>query len=409
MSDANNHKAAPHQDSASGALSLTDHCSACNDNCCYWGSLCLRGDDWRIIDKYVAQHPELSDRHNAAKKMLRHAVDDILVLQKAPGVACPYLDTESNMCSVYDARPKDCRIWPLYYGPDSVVRLTVSCRCPAAEAVDVPFRRAALDEIQSVPEPERTKLFRNTIDYGYELTPVSTGDTQRSQERFIRNTTSIHVLVAATFGFALIAWVETLVQLWHGREHECLPGLYLVHYALLLAYCIVNSLRYFRAHIRLAFYLPMQARGLLPWLHELLRVFQLGAFVLLPYLMRISAWSAPLSQAEQHQNTAQLIAVIEGGTLCFVIVNAMIVLSELIWCSIIGRLVFVRDSLKYCQPPVSAYRHWAFIDLILYYLMSLLACLNTYMSPEWYLSTFALLTVLCSVSAVAEEYSSDGE
>src|SRR5690606_5821929 len=79
-------------------------CLSCANCCKTTGPLITKRDISRI-----SSHLKISESHFETK-YLRVDEDEDFVLKVLP---CPFLDLDSNMCGIYDVRPKACSDYPL--------------------------------------------------------------------------------------------------------------------------------------------------------------------------------------------------------------------------------------------------------------------------------------------------------
>lgn len=98
-------------------------CSGCGE-CCRWtGAVLLSGsDNARLAARLELSEQEFIDRHTRLAPNRRQ----LALLDQADG-SCAFLD--GNRCSVYDARPEQCRsfpyAWSVQQGCPEFDRLTV--------------------------------------------------------------------------------------------------------------------------------------------------------------------------------------------------------------------------------------------------------------------------------------------
>ena len=107
------------------AFACTD-CLACANCCRTTGPLFTQKDIERIAGHLKLRPAKFVETY------LRLDEDDDYVLQSVP---CTFLDLETNLCSIYDVRPKACREYPHtdMRGQKKLAKLTVknSEICPA--------------------------------------------------------------------------------------------------------------------------------------------------------------------------------------------------------------------------------------------------------------------------------------
>jgi Fe-S-cluster containining protein len=117
------------RDAHEQAFSCID-CMACANCCRSVGPLFTRGDIERLSAHLGLKPGVFFERY------LRIDEDDDCVLQSVP---CPFLDLETNACTVYEQRPKACREYPHTdaSGQQKLQKLTLTnaSHCPAVPEV----------------------------------------------------------------------------------------------------------------------------------------------------------------------------------------------------------------------------------------------------------------------------------
>ena len=105
-----------------------DKCSSCEGNCCIGES----GYIWISNEEieYLAKHLNLTVQ-DTINTYLFKAKYKYSIKEKALGnnnYACVFFDLEKKQCSIYDARPKQCRTFPFWdYFKDNVKEVQEEC------------------------------------------------------------------------------------------------------------------------------------------------------------------------------------------------------------------------------------------------------------------------------------------
>lgn len=85
-------------------------CSKCPAYCCSYEEIPISKADIRRLAKHFGLTPEVAERRFTKSKkgqhLLRHQKDHLF------DTVCMFLDKETRGCTVYDARPKVCHLYP---------------------------------------------------------------------------------------------------------------------------------------------------------------------------------------------------------------------------------------------------------------------------------------------------------
>lgn len=88
------------------------NCDRCPAYCCSYPRIPVQPDDVKRLARYFDLAPESAARKFTKKggepgeRILRHLPDPVF------GTACRFLDRETRVCTVYEARPGVCREYP---------------------------------------------------------------------------------------------------------------------------------------------------------------------------------------------------------------------------------------------------------------------------------------------------------
>lgn len=341
--------------------SLESACAKCKDNCCSWGPLVLLPGEWdRIRALRTDDGQDLAVRIDRASRMIESRDDGLTILQKKPGEPCPFL-SQAARCLIYEDRPRDCRIWPIYYSdPHVSPGFSIAPRCPATGADRLPtrFTRSATIEVLKTSEELHGALHHKTVSGGYELRPLLVSDLRTGSflhaafPHFRRE--MLLILLSVLFGFALVEITKTLLSL--------VPWLIIgvQRAAMLLAlviiiYFVLNCIRYVWAHVTLSAFVPLALEGhrwarLAAFVHDLMFPLQAMFFVAMALILTIPGVPVFSSLPPPELRADLLVRYIDTLVAGFLLLNLLLALADLAWCHLMSGLLFRHDD-HVCLPP----------------------------------------------------------
>uniref|UniRef100_A0A7J3X6S1 YkgJ family cysteine cluster protein n=1 Tax=Thermofilum pendens TaxID=2269 RepID=A0A7J3X6S1_THEPE len=132
------------QDYCSSGAPLALDCSVevdCRDGEAYCGRCCRRAAVPLLRSDIERLAGELGDVHRYVEW-----VSGVPVLKRIKGGACVLLDPSSGRCTVYEARPLACRLYPLIYTPGLWVHVDPACPKSSTVSVETIVKCASLVE-----------------------------------------------------------------------------------------------------------------------------------------------------------------------------------------------------------------------------------------------------------------------
>lgn len=342
--------------------SLLPACKQCSDNCCMWGPIIFLSGEWDAVRALATDgDAEMAARLRGAENlMVPHDGGRLLVLNKAQGKVCPFL-TEARLCSIYEQRPRDCKIWPLYYPSfDEPHAFTVSSRCPAVGNCHFTpgFVQAAAKEAVRTHEALHGLLHKTTVDEGYGLRvlegeEVFLGSAKRprgvKEPGQLRRELQL-ILLSVLFGFALVEIVKTVLSVmpWmmvSGQRLRLLLAL------TILLYLVLNSVRYAWAHITLSAYVPLDAgvsgkEAVKVFLHYLVFPLQGMLFVAMALIITVPGIGIFTSLPPPGMRQGLLALYIDTLVAGYVLLNLALAVSDVAWCHLMERMLFLAPDQK---------------------------------------------------------------
>lgn len=89
-----------------------DICIGCKAKCCYFGGPIVTKEE---RDAIISKYPDYFSENGT-------------LFQAVTEDKCPYL--KDDTCSIYDVRPKVCRVWPVIVGEEDGERFYLLAHCP---------------------------------------------------------------------------------------------------------------------------------------------------------------------------------------------------------------------------------------------------------------------------------------
>ena len=145
---------------ANSETSLVDYCHFyCDSRCCK--SVFLLPEEYKILkdNKLIEENdPDILDMG-----------DYYILIENQNTGKCRFL--KNNLCTIQEFKPIDCKIWPLYFNPNSTETdfLCYDSNCPIAHRLPNRFIGAALFEMEKIPIALKKEFFDITIKLGYKL------------------------------------------------------------------------------------------------------------------------------------------------------------------------------------------------------------------------------------------------
>lgn len=172
---------------ANSETSLVDYCHFyCDSRCCK--SVFLLPEEYRILkeNKLIEEDdPDILD------------MGDYYILKENQNTGkCRFL--KSNLCTIQEFKPIDCKIWPLYFNRNSTETetdfLCYDSNCPIAHRLPSRFIGAALFEMEKIPIALRKEFFDITIKLGYKLNTRLVKEKIEKFDISFENTNPLEVL-----------------------------------------------------------------------------------------------------------------------------------------------------------------------------------------------------------------------
>lgn len=91
-----------------------DVCSSCEGNCCIGesGYIWINNDEIKILAQHLNVTPEVLRENYLEKIGYKYSIKEVQL--SANNYACTFFDLKKKQCSVYEARPIQCRTFPFW-------------------------------------------------------------------------------------------------------------------------------------------------------------------------------------------------------------------------------------------------------------------------------------------------------